>query len=292
MEHEVKKIFFVKDCEEEILISINSKNGFGEDSYSSLSGMGFYEFDLKELGLPTSEELLAATLEIQKEVGIKGWFSQGKESRGYKGFSLTYNPDYVGDQTSIYHQTWGSSMLFQNFGRKLGIGNVSSTKDTYYDSYAFRSRLPIVEKHYKPLLGKLSMPLLRSRVAWLYGHGKGFKKADSWHVDEYPCHILRINIPLQTSEEHILDVVGEDESGNKLDIVDKHLEPGKAYIWNTRIPHRVTLKKFCVNPKPRIHIVLGLCPWFDYDKEQDCFIQSPQWGMDLDHIVKNRLFLK
>jgi hypothetical protein len=292
MDHKIKEIFFVKDCEEEILISIDKQNGFGENPVSSLKGMEFYEFDLEELGLPSAEELLEATLEIKKTIGLKGWSSQGKESREYKGFSLTYNPDYVGDQEGLYHQTWGTALLNQNFGRVFGTGGILSTKNTYYDSYAFRNILPDIEKYYDSLLNKLSMPLLRSRVAWLYGYCNGYTKNDSWHVDEYPYHLLRINIPLQTYEEYVLDISGEDDFGNRLEILDKHLEIGKAYIWNTRIPHRVTLNKICINPKPRIHIVLGLCTWFDYNKEQDSFIRSSRWNMNLDYIIKNRLFLK
>lgn len=282
----------VKDCDDEIVISMEKNCMFGPDPSSSLKDMGFYEYTLSELNLPSAEELLVYILEIQKEVGLRGWCGQGIESRTYRGFSLTYNPDFQGDETSIYHQTWGSTKLPQNYGRINGLASFDSKKNSYYDSYAFRKQPPLIEKNLNSLLDKFSMPILRSRVAWHFAYGKNKENIKAWHIDEFPYHILRINIPLQTSDEHVIDIVGDDEFGNYLDIKNKHLEVGKVYIWNTRIPHCVSLNSLCKNPNPRIHIVLGLCPWFVYDHNNDSFTQSDLYGLNLDYIIRNKLFIK
>jgi hypothetical protein len=92
--------------------------------------------------------------------------------------------------------------------------------------------------------------------------------------------LFRVNIPLQTSEEHVLEINGSDEYGNTLTL-SKHLEVGKAYIWNTRIPHRVTITKPCINPIDRIHLVLGFGTWVDYDPYFDTFSKSSLHGLPL-----------
>ena len=111
-----------------------------------------------------------------------------------------------------------------------------------------------------------------------------------WHVDEPPYHLFRINIPLETSEEYILEIKGSDDFGNTLDL-SKHLKVGKAYIWNTRIPHRVCTNKICQNPKDRIHMVLGFSPWFNYIETEDAFVKSKLYGLTMDEIISKKLFV-
>lgn len=280
----------VKDCKDEIVQSIFSLGGFNSNIDNPLKNLGFYEFSLSELGLPSHESLLNSVLAIKDLVGLQGWKNNNIESDRYTGFSLSYNPDFHEKNVSVYHQTWGSHSLPQSYGRKNG--SFENKKNTYYDSFSFRQTPPIVTENLNYLFQKFNLSLLRSRVAWFYGQNLGNQKADNWHIDEPPNSILRINIPLQTSEEHVIDIVGNDECGNSLNIVNKHLEVGKAYIWNTRIPHRVTLKQFCDNPNPRIHMVLGFCTWFDYLTDRDSFVPNSVWGMNVDEIVNKKLFLK
>ena len=254
----------------------------------SLKDFLFKEFTLDELGLPPADELLAATLAIKDKVGLQGWVTNGIASPTYKGFSLTYNPDFHDKMTSVYHQTWGSKFLKQNFGRQRGVADVKSIRNTYYDTYAFRKTPDIVETHLSSLFSRFSCPLLRSRAAFLKLNNVVNKK-EGWHVDEPPTHMFRVNIPLQTSKEHVLEIKGNDEYGNSL-VMTKHLEVGKVYMWNTRIPHRVTVTKPCVTE--RIHLVLGFGTWVNYDPINDAFSKSKLHGVPLKTIVDQRLFLK
>lgn len=256
--------------------------------HSSLQDFLFTEFTLSELGLPSANELLVSTLAIRDKVGLQGWITNGIEDLTYKGFSLAYNPDFHDATTSIYHQTWGSKLLKQSFGRIKGIGDCSSIRNTYYDTYAFRKIPAIVDEHLGNLFSHFSCPVLRSRAAF-----STLKYVPSplngWHVDEPPPHMFRINIPLQTSEEHVLEIKGSDEYGNTL-VMTKHLEVGKAYIWNTRIPHRVTATKSSTTE--RIHLVLGLGTWINYDSVNDAFSKSQLHGLSLKTIVEEKMFLK
>jgi hypothetical protein len=285
--------FKITEIDEEAFFHIENHGGFDNlDLRKSLEDFTFHEYTLSDLGLPDPDQLLKSVINIEKQVGLVGWRSNQVESKTYKGFSLTYNPDFCNPQESIYHQTWGSNDLSQSFARELGTGNIVNTKNTYYDSYAFRKIPPIVENELGYLLDKFSMPLFRSRVAYNYGYGSGIRKQENWHKDEFPYSLMRINIPLQTSIEHVIDIEGEDDYGTKLSISNKFLETEKLYLWNTRIPHRVTLSKLCLNSTPRIHIVLGFSPWFEYDPKLDSIRKGPFWGVPISTIVKEKLFLK
>jgi hypothetical protein len=276
--------------QEQDIIGYLTNNGFFSNQLiqESLQDFLFKEFTLAELGLPPADKLLAATLAIKDKVGVQGWITNGIESPTYKGFSLTRNPEFHDKMASEYHQTWGSKFLKQNFGRQHGVADVESIRNTYYDTYAFRKTPNIVETHLGSLFSRFSCPLLRSRAAFLKLTNFVNKK-EGWHVDEPPTHLFRINIPLQTSEEHVLEINGSDEYGNAL-IMTKHLEVGKVYMWNTRIPHRVIVTRPCVTE--RIHLVLGFGTWVSYDPIGDTFSKSKLHGIPLKTIVDQRLFLK
>lgn len=278
--------------QEQDIVGYLNKNGFFSKKLEqqSLHNFLFNEFTLEELGLPPADELLAATLAIKDKVGLQGWINNGVESLTYKGFSLTYNPDFHDTAASIYHQTWGSKFLTQSFGRQHGVADVSSIRNTYYDTYAFRKAPDIVEEHLSNLFSQFACPILRSRAAF-FTPTEVPSLRNLWHVDEPPTHMFRINIPLQTSKEHVLEINGSDEYGNAL-VMTKHLEVGKAYIWNTRIPHRITITKPCSNPIERIHLVLGFGTWVDYDATNDTFTKSKLHGIPLKTIIDQRLFLK
>lgn len=280
------------DRNSDFITYIENNNGFDCDPGYILKDFKFHEFDLTDLGLPSPEELLNSVIELRQSIKLQGWKKQNWESPYYKGFSLTSNPDFFDKTASVFHQTWGSELLTQHFSRKLDTGLHEETKNTYYDSYAFRHVPDIIKEKLGYLINSFSFPILRSRVAYQFGFGKGETKVNDWHIDEPPFQILRINIPLQTSEEHVIDIVGDDGFGNSLEIMNKHLEVGKLYMWNTRIPHRISFNKLCKNKLPRIHIVLGLSPWFDYDQYQDQFSKNDHWGKPIKEIIDSRCFIK
>lgn len=275
----------------EIINFLFKKGVFSEDLItSSLKDFTFTEFTLEELGLPDHETILNAVLKIKEEVGLQGWITNGEESPTYRGFSLTYNPNFYNTDISINHQTWGSKDLTQSYGRVNGLGNHKQIKNTYYDTFAFRKVPPVIDSNLGFLLNKFKCPILRSRVAFFSLNKVPFDH-QGWHVDEPPCELLRINIPLHTHESHILEIKGQDEFGNSLDL-KKHLELGKAYIWNTRIPHRVTLLKEIPFPFERIHLVLGLGTWVNYNAINDSFSKSNLHGIPVQEIVQNKLFIQ
>lgn len=282
----------IKDCDKEIIQVLSDRFFTDLDPRQFLSDFTFYEFTLEELGLPGYREILESVEKVSNQVGLVGWRKEQGESKFYKGFSLTYNPDFFDRETSIYHQTWGSNLLQQSFGRNLDLGLHGNTKNNYYDTYGFRSFPPLIKSHMGDFLDLFNFSVLRSRVAYYYMQGVSPKNDSGWHVDEYPYQLLRVNIPLQTSQEYILDINGTDEFGNRLSIKNKHLETGKVYIWNTRIPHRVGIREKCFTEQPRIHLVLGLSPYFFYDEQRDSFVKNSYFGKNLHDLVRDRSFVK
>jgi hypothetical protein len=58
------------------------------------------------------------------------------------------------------------------------------------------------------------------------------------------------------------------------------------------VPHRLGFQRLCTNKEPRIHIVLGLSPWFDYNEDLDMWSKGKCFGMPLTKIINQKLFLK
>lgn len=263
----------------------------GVDKHKSLKQLTFYEFTLEELGFPSADKILNGVKNIENEIGLQGWRTKDYEAKTYKGFSLTHNPDFFDSSASIHHQTWGHKLMTQTYSGRVNIGEHQQERNTYYDTYAFRHIDDVVHENLKGVIDNLSMSLLRSRCAYLIpnDHKDPFKSA--WHTDEAPVELLRINIPLQTCKGHELHIKGEDIYGNSYE-TKKHLEVGKVYLWNTGIPHTIGAHKGTDKSIERIHLVLGVCPYFDYNKEKDSFIQNKFFGQNLHEIITNKLFVK
>jgi len=283
-----------KDTDKSISENLYRINFFIKDNAKHiLEDFTFYEFTLKELGLPNADIILKGVKNVEKKVGLEGWKINGGENKGiYEGFSLTYNKDYFDNSVSLYHQTWGHKLQDQIFSGKVSLGKFKNQKNNYYDTFGFRNIHDIIYENFKELFDKLNMPLLRSRVAYLWHHNDIYDNfLDNWHVDEPSFEMLRVNIPLTTRPEFQIRIKGSDWHGNNFEL-EKHLEVGKAYIWNTNIPHAYGSIHGAPENFERIHLVLGLSTYFDYDKENDCFIKNKNYGMKMKDIISQKLFVK
>ena len=132
------------------------------------------------------------------------------------------------------------------------------------------------------LLDRFNFHISRSRVAYIFGYGEEPKKEGGWHVDEPTSQLLRVNIPVQTSDEYVM------QWGDKT----YQLELGKAYLWNTRKTHRPTIIKKVETKEPRINIVMGLTPWLEYDGITDTYTKNKYFGKPIKEIVEEKLFVK
>jgi len=249
----------------------------------------FEELDVCELGVKTSN-LLTSVEQIERLHGLEGWQKQhGYSTPHYRGFSLTYNKEFNDKSRSQYHQTFGSKFIKDSFSREAS--GVVTMKNTYYDTYAFRHLNSTIKEHFSGLFSRIKGAILRSRVAYLYSGEidlNTFK--GGWHIDEPQYMMLRLVIPLKTNENYYLRFDGDDNLGNQASF-DKILEYDKAYIWNNRIPHEVGCYKSDPLTDPRINMIVGFSPWFDYDEENDRFVSNSNFGIPVSRIIKDRLFL-
>jgi hypothetical protein len=243
---------------------------------------GWYEFTLEELGLPSAEEILKGVNEISSQVMLQGWRSNGQTSSTYKGFGLTYNPTFFDKDENIYHQVWGSKLLSQSYSCTKGMGSFTNLENNYYDTFGFRRIPNDVNKHLGFFLDRFNFHISRSRVAYMFGYGQEPNNNKGWHVDEPSSHLLRINIPLQTSDDYVMQW-----NNNTY-----YLEIGKAYLWNTRKEHRPAIFKKVEMKQPRINVVLGLTPWLNYDAITDSYSKNEYFGTPIKDIVENKLFVK
>ena len=243
---------------------------------------GWYEFTLEELGLPSANKILKGVKEIESKVGLFNWRTKHHTHEKYKGFGLTYNPNFFDKNESRYSQVWGSPLLEQYYGAEKGTGDHTQMKDTYYDTFGFCKIDETIQEHLGFFLDRFNFPISRSRVAYIFGYGEEPNKNKGWHVDEPTCQLLRINIPLQTSDEYIMEWSDKQYK----------LEIGKVYLWNTRMPHRPTMIKKVETKEPRINVVLGITPWLDLNHNTCEYTRNKLFGKPVNEIVKEKLFVK
>jgi hypothetical protein len=229
----------------------------------------FIEIDLPD-GLV--DELRASVLDAMSKFGHSGWRRQDGVSPTYGGFSLAFNPEHrdnLDPNVSSLGTPQNASDKFYYNQRARNL----PTKNSYFDTYGFRRRTP-ASQHAElgRFLDQLRRPLVRSRVGIIYGERvdptDGSYRANSgWHRDEPVYENLRVNIPLQTDPNFLFEIEGEPP---------RHLEVGKAYSWDTHIPHRV----YCSGPTKleRIHLVLGVAPWFDYSADDESWHANEFFG--------------
>jgi hypothetical protein len=227
-----------------------------------------------EITLPDGlvENLRSSVLDAMLEFGHSGWRRKDGVSPTYGGFSLAFNPDHQ-DNLDPNASSLGTP---QNASDKFYYNQRSRNlpvKNSYFDTYGFRRRTPASQhSELGSFLDALHRPLVRSRVGIIYGErvdptDEDYRTSAGWHRDEPIYENLRVNIPLQTDPNFVFEIEGE---------APRHLEVGKAYSWDSHIPHRV----YCSGSTKleRIHLVLGVAPWFDYNAEDDSWQTNQYFG--------------
>lgn len=263
-----------------------------EDVESLCKGFIFNEFTTDELGFPSHQELYNSVKIVESEIGVRGFMLKGKESVGYGGFSLVYNPNYKGANTSIYHQTLGDPYLLAVSSQdenQQAKSTMYEGKDSYYDTYGFTHRHPLIETHFKSVFDRIDGAIMRSRVSYLLSSEFNFSNPkQNWHIDESAWQMIRVIIPVKTSDNFIIRLSGSDELGNTVENLELSPELGKVYMWNNRIPHQMAPLE--IRDDPRIYVIIGFSPWFNFENGE--YVPNKNWGIPIESIVKNRLFLK
>ena len=213
-------------------------------------------------------EIKKCCLQALDKNGKFGWRTSQGSSNAYGGLSLVYNPEF-NDSASINEQTLGTGKNNPKEFYWSSTNKTNTIKNSYFDSYGFREVAPWVEEHHlNQFTNKFKLNLTRGRLAVLDSDyydkvGEDFL----WHKDETVFENLRINIPLQTDQSFYFQLEDHDPC---------HLSVGNVYSWDTHKPHRVfaTEKKSFL----RIHLVIGLMPWFSYDSLNKFLSKNKYFG--------------
>jgi hypothetical protein len=192
---------------------------------------------------------------------------EGHMDLSYGGMGLTYNPDHIdGNDGDVHQQVQGNHNPGTN-----GVPNPYSTfssenmpdikRNTHYDTFGFATRTPASRfKSLGTFLDLFKCTMVRTAIRIIYAEQEGPVGDDkyagvTWHKDEPMTTNLRINIPLVTHPDYVLEQEGFDP---------RHLEAGLAYSWDTNTMHRAYAQTRTA--PPRIHLMLGISPWWHYNE--------------------------
>jgi hypothetical protein len=240
--------------------------------------------------LPAPLDLLrlqASYVSCLADVGQPRGFANREGVEGpYRSISLVYNPDHQDGLDPLFSTLGTPQNSINEFYALFRSNDQPQRKNSYWDTLGFRAIHPIIQQHFGWFIKQFSRTLVRSRIATIV-HTEYKRISDpefNWHIDETPFCNLRMNIPLFTAPQYLMEIDSEHvpmrykgrmPSGHNLRWRG-HLSSGGCYSWNTELPHRVF-----ADGQPavdRVHIVLGFSPWFDWDEAQRCWRANEQFG--------------
>jgi hypothetical protein len=143
-------------------------------------------------------------------------------------------------------------------------------KGSYFDSFGFIKPTQVAKFGYlgEFIKDRITRQMIRSRIACISGDQHQLDYADyMWHVDEPIFYNLRLNIPLQTSSDFLLEIK---------DLYKGPLDHNSGFTWNTEKLHRVySTKKINFE---RIHLIFGISPWFDFIEDEGIYQSNEYLG--------------
>ena len=155
--------------------------------------------------------LMASYEACLKEVGRPRGFANKEGIEGpYRSISLVHNPDHQ-DGLIRSSRRLGTP---QNGVREFNCCSADEQpqrKNSYWDTLGFRAVHPTIERHFGWFIETFGGTLVRSRIATLV-HSEFERIAEpefNWHIDESPFCNLRMNIPLVTAPQYLMEIDSE-----------------------------------------------------------------------------------
>lgn len=213
------------------------------------------------------EELLLLT----QKIPCVPWRSQ--EPGALYGLSLSYNP-----QASEHEWHCGSfgHPRYRRFSPQAyftvpEFDREHARRGDYLDSLGFRCLLPQLAQlpHLSNLLHSFRMPVVRCTLRIIDGQRVCASQDDEggMHRDDPPFEMLRVNLCITSSENFGLQYI------DQAPII---LQPGAHSVINSDTSHRVWIKKR--SDFRRMHLIVGLVPWLNYDVELDAWSPNAHFG--------------
>lgn len=200
-----------------------------------------------------------------------GWFpftygGQPVEANDYESIALTYNPFQVDAPSENPHQgTLGSQKFLSGINKHYQGMERKNFKNTYSDSFAFHYLTPIAQEGVLgAFLKSCKRTLIRSRISRLRARPRVQHPDFCWHNDESIFVNFRINIPLVSSPNYVIELI--QEPGNTDSVLRFPLIPGFYYAYDTHLFHRPTCLE--LDNSYRINMICGVSPWVDYNWQE------------------------
>jgi hypothetical protein len=202
--------------------------------------------------------------------------SRESQFASYTSTSLTFNTNAIDNISNDPQQSGLGSNIYSS-GNAHFYENIEALKNSYADTYSFHERTPISQEGLlKSLLDSFKRTLIRSRISTIKANcNESTDLKYLWHQDESIFLNLRVNVPIQSNENYVIQFLSE-KANEAAEISEFHLEPGKAYVYDTQKYHRPFCKK--LNDSDRINIICGVSPWFDYDREKNQWCSNEFYG--------------
>lgn len=209
-------------------------------------------------------------LDATEKFGEFGWSSSadatGDDSR-YRGLGITWNPNKI--PFAPEHQSVLGSSDRNKFTYNTTDTPAEHPKDDHCDTLGFVQRTSVSKyKSIETLLSNVERTLVKSRISTIYGDSPSVGIDRPYHRDASSFIGTRVNIPIETHPPYVFDLETLSDP--------IHLEKGFAYSWDTATLHRVISLRPC--SYPRTHIVINVCPWWDYNFEDQCWYTNEFYG--------------
>lgn len=214
------------------------------------------------------------------------WRSFDPSSCSVMGASLYYNPNMPEEEWSFGSFGHPRYREFQDYYRAPEQDFENMLKGSYHDGYAFRVRhwgVDAVCPTLAALLDRFTVPVVRVTARHINTLGRDATITGGFHRDEPPEEMLRINLAIVNDGDHALQyrergIAIKSPSGSHAVVCADH-------------DHRVLIPRPTV--RSRLHVVIGLIPWFDYDKESDSWSPNEHHGKTHPYdMVKQGLIFK
>jgi len=280
-------MFRHKDCPDtKTVIEFIKSQVNWTDAVNSVNHLDFNPKDLFIKTISNHSDILTEVNFLYNKVGKVFWRSQ--DSRELFGLSLSYNPDTDPQEWkfgSFGHPRYRRYSKYDYFD-KPQIDQPQSLKHDYLDSYGFRKFLPELEQcpALLTLLNSFSLPVVRVTARTIDG-GCCYPTNTpngGMHKDDPVFEMIRINVCLSNNGNFGLQYEGSEPI---------FTNPGDIYAINSDVNHRVYVNK--LSYFKRTHLVIGLCPWVNYNSDEDVWYLNKYFGKihPLD-LVKNNLIFK
>lgn len=270
-----------------ISASLDRAAPFISSSIESKVPMKLLKLDMS--GIDT-DRLLTATNEALELYGNFNYrlgvnaAGQDQLDQGYAGIGLSYNPDHnEREDCNIHQQVQGSFKPAKRDGKHgfsaLGAneGKQYAVRNSHYDTFSLSYRTPASKHGYLgEFLDSCKRTMVRSAVRIINSEVTGSANIDgqrragvTWHRDESMFQNLRVNIPLITNPNFVLEQEGSPPV---------HLPAGHAYSWDTHVLHRAYALEKTEQSFSRIHLMLGFSCWWDFNEETGEWSQNEFFG--------------